>query len=382
MPVRTVADPATIAATRILLSQIGITPADMLTDTGSVPTFGEAIPETPHHPHPRHPAHLQHPPALARKHLAHRRLDEISTAELDHRARHVQANIRTNRATRNGASARQHFISAARCLYRYAEDNNWIHPTAYPARNLTIPVRPASQRQAIPSPKLAEIYHITSITGDDRELDTLLLRLHIETACRRSGALNLRPCDLDPHNCLILLREKNGIDRWQPVSPTLMAHLQHHARQRHSPSEGQLLRYHNGKPITRRRYDHLWHRIGTHLPWVAAQHITTHWLRHTTLTWVERAYGYATARAYAGHHTRTHGTTATYVKADLYEIATALATPENHTATPLTPPATRSILTKTTTAQQHKPKLEASPGYVLRFSDVNVPPLNTFRRQQ
>ncbi|WP_433716659.1 tyrosine-type recombinase/integrase [Nocardia sp. CA-084685] len=126
----------------------------------------------------------------------------------------------------------------------------------------------------------------------------------METACRRNGALHLRPCDLDPHHCLIRLREKEGIDRWQPVSPTLMRHLLHHAEQRHSPPDGQLLRYRNGKPITARRYDHLWTRIGEHLPWVATQHITSHWLRHTTLTWVEHTFGYATARTYAGHHTR------------------------------------------------------------------------------
>jgi hypothetical protein len=28
---------------------------------------------------------------------------------------------------------------------------------------------------------------------------------------------------------------------------------------------------------------------------------SAHWLRHTTLTWVERNFGYAVARAYAGH---------------------------------------------------------------------------------
>jgi hypothetical protein len=42
------------------------------------------------------------------------------------------------------------------------------------------------------------------------------------------------------------------------------------------------------------RYDHLWTCIGRHLPWVATQQISTHWLRHTTLTWVERNFGYAT----------------------------------------------------------------------------------------
>jgi hypothetical protein len=59
----------------------------------------------------------------------------------------------------------------------------------------------------------------------------------------------------------------------------------------------------------------------------SAQQISTHWLRHTTLTWVERNFGYAVARAYAGHTGTTDGgTTSTYIRADLHEIAVALAT--------------------------------------------------------
>jgi integrase/recombinase XerC len=104
-----------------------------------------------------------------------------------------------------------------------------------------------------------------------------------------------------PDQCLILLREKGNTVRWQPVSPTLMAHLRRHAEQRHAPVNGLLLRYHDGRPITYRRYDHLWTRIGTHLSWAATQQISTHWRRRTTLTWVERNFGYAVARAYAGH---------------------------------------------------------------------------------
>ncbi|WP_433716813.1 hypothetical protein ACQP2U_33405 [Nocardia sp. CA-084685] len=73
--------------------------------------------------------------------------------------------------TRNGTSAREHFISTARCLYRYAEDNNWIHPTRNPARHLAIPTRPPSHRQAISSPLLAQICQVASLTGNDRELD-------------------------------------------------------------------------------------------------------------------------------------------------------------------------------------------------------------------
>ncbi len=175
--------------------------------------------------------------------------------------------------------------------------------------------------------RLAEINHVAATTGNDPALDSLLLRLHTETACRRGGALGLRPADLDPDQCLILLREKGGTVRWQPVSPILMSHLQLHARDRPAPPTGQLLRYRNGQPITSRRYDHLWQRIGQHLPWVAVQQISTHWLRHTTLTWVERTFGYGVARAYAGHTNSGNdtGTTTTYIRASIQEVAAALA---------------------------------------------------------
>jgi integrase len=127
-------------------------------------------------------------------------------------------------------------------------------------------------------------------------------------------------------------REKRR-HRWQPASPTLITALQdHHARRGDSDLAAQLLRYRDGTPITTRRYDHLWHRLGQHLPWVAAQHISTHWLRHTTLTWIERHYGYAIAHAYAGHHDRTDSATPTYLHADIHDLATTWAglTGESH----------------------------------------------------
>ena len=65
-----------------------------------------------------------------------------------------------------------------------------------------------------------------------------------------------------------------------------MARLVEHGQERHAPPGGQLLRYRNGRPITSRRYDGLWARIGRVLPWVRTQQISTHWIRHTTLTWV------------------------------------------------------------------------------------------------
>ena len=218
-------------------------------------------------------------------------------------------------------------MAALRCLYRRAVEDGLISEADAPARKVAKPRRLPSTRRAVPETRLAEINQIAATTGDDPEPDTLLLRLHTETACRRGGALALRPADLDPDQCLILLREKGETVRWQPVSPTLMARLVRHGQERPAPDGGRLLRYADGQPITSRRYDHLWTRIGRHLPWVRTQQISTHWIRHTTLTWVERNFGYAVARAYAGHTDggSDGGATSTYVRASLSEVAAALA---------------------------------------------------------
>jgi hypothetical protein len=68
-------------------------------------------------------------------------------------------------------------------------------------------------------------------------------------------------------------------------------------------------------------------QIGRNLPWVATQGVSTHWIRHTILTWVEQNFDYAVARAYAGHTDSGSetGATATYVRASLPEVAAALA---------------------------------------------------------
>jgi integrase/recombinase XerC len=107
----------------------------------------------------------------------------------------------------------------------------------------------------------------------------------------------------------------------------MTALVAHYDQRGNGTVEGQLLRYRDGRCVGRRRYDYLWQRIGEPLAWVAVQQISAHWLRHTTLTWIERHYSYAIARAFAGHADGTHeaGATVTYVKATLQEVAQALA---------------------------------------------------------
>jgi integrase len=321
---------ADLEAARLLLARMGITPEQLLVaaspERKDMPTFRSYVAQV-----------SESVPAATRRaydtywrrivdEWGDRQINEPTPLEIERLCTQQKHQIVTRRNSRGGRSAAEHLISALRCLYRHAVADKLIPETDNPAVRVPKPRRQPSTRRAIPETRLAEILSITSTTGNDSELDTLVLRLHIETACRRGGALALRPCDLDTEQSLVMLREKGDTTRWQPVSPTLLRHMLAHADARDAQPRAPLLRYRNGNPITARRYDYLWSRIRHHLPWAAAQQVSTHWLRHTTLTWVERRFGYAVARAYAGHaDSSSAGTTATYIRADVHEVAAALA---------------------------------------------------------
>jgi site-specific recombinase XerD len=320
---------ADLDAARLLLARLGITPEQLLAagpaGARPMPTFREyialvsaAVPDRTRRAYATYWRRIEDT-------WGDRRIDEPTPLDIKQLCEQTKRHVITRRNSRGGRCATEHLIAALRCLYRHAAADGLITDADNPALRVHKPRRLPSNRRAIPHRRLAEIIHTGATTGNDPELDTLLLRLHTETACRRGGALGLRPCDLDIEQCLILLHEKGGTTRWQPISPTLMHSLIHHHEQRGACLTEQLLRYRNRRPITARRYDHLWARIGKYLPWVATQQVSIHWLRHTTLTWVERHYGYAVARAYAGHTSKNDaGATSTYITADLHEVATAL----------------------------------------------------------
>src|SRR6476469_9275493 len=228
----------------LVLERMGLTPADLLAApaaTPAAPTFAEYIPVVS---------------ALVsggcRKaygsywnrvtgQWGSRGIDEPTPSEIRQLVQHVRANVVPRRNSRGGRSAAEQLIAALRCLYKHAEEDGLINPADKPARKVEKPRRLPSTRRTVAGTRLAEINHAAATTGDDPELDTLLLRLHTETACRRGGALALRPQDLDPEQCLILLREKGETVRWQPVSPTLMAALLGHAGDAKGPPDGHCL---------------------------------------------------------------------------------------------------------------------------------------------
>ncbi|MCU1680186.1 MAG: integrase [Amycolatopsis sp.] len=320
---------ADIEAARLLLTRLGISPEQLLQasrDSETLPTIRDYIARVAD----------AVPPGTRRVYDTYwrriidvwgdRRIDEPTPLEIKQLAEHVKLQVVVRKNSRGGRSAAEHLIAALRCMYRHAVADGLLADGDNPATRVAKPRRLASTRRALPDARLAEVNETAGATGNDPELDLLLLRLHTETACRRGGALALRPNDLDIEQCLIFLHEKGETVRWQPVSPTLMRHLVAHGQERGAHPGDQLLRYRNGRPISARRYDYLWQRLAKNLPWVARQGISTHWLRHTTLTWVERNFGYAVARAYAGHNGKSDtGTTSTYVRADVQEVAAALA---------------------------------------------------------
>ena len=192
---------AVVDAAMLVLERMGLTPADLLAAPAArpaAPTFAEYIPVVS---------------ALVSdgcrraygsywnrvvEQWGSRRIDEPTPSEIRQLVQHVRANVVPRRNSRGGRSAAEHLIAALRCLYKHAEEDGLIDPADNPARKVDKPRRLPSTRRAVADKRLAEINHAAATTGDDPELDTLLLRLHTETACRRGGALALRPQDLDP----------------------------------------------------------------------------------------------------------------------------------------------------------------------------------------
>ncbi|HZM82547.1 MAG TPA: site-specific integrase [Candidatus Limnocylindrales bacterium] len=321
------ADPATIAAARQLLDQLGITTADLETvlDIGSAPPLAQYVAR----------ARLVAGPGAGRTYGTYwdrmavlwgeRLMTDIAATDIEFLKHQMTSTARSQRNSRHGRHAGEHAVAAARALFNLAIADGIIAAGDSPAHRVAKPRRLPNTRRALTAAELEQINQVARSSGNDAILDALLLRLHTETACRRGGALDLTLGDLDAPRCLVRLNEKGGTMRWQPISLDLACALTDHARARGARQhEDTLLRYRDGRALTKRRYDNLWHRIGAQLSWVAAQGISTHWLRHTTLTWVERHFGYGVARAYAGHTDSTGPATTTYIKADLHAVATAL----------------------------------------------------------
>jgi hypothetical protein len=178
------------AAALVLLERMGLTPADLAAvpqDRKPVPTFAEYVP-------------VVSAAVSAGTRRAYgsywnrvvdqwgtRRLDEPTPSEIRQLMGYVKTHVVARRNARGGRSAEEHLVAALRCLYRRAVDDGLIAEASNPAQKVAKPRRLPTTRRALPDTRLAEINEIAATTGDDPELDTLILRPHTETACFSTG---------------------------------------------------------------------------------------------------------------------------------------------------------------------------------------------------
>lgn len=228
----------------------------------------------------------------------------------------------------NGHHAYNRALDALATVIRYAQRQGLIDRSPL----LEIPRKRLSEtdRHGLSPEQVDEILRSALSGGNDPQLDYLMLLTIVETACRAGGILNLQLGDIDLERQTIRFHEKGGKSRKQPVSRELAETLIEFATKRGSSAKSDpVFRFHpqghgKGRAVTARRFERLWERIGEDLKWVAEKQISNHWLRHTTLTWVERATASPSVTSkFAGHG--PENVTATYTSARLAEVAGAFA---------------------------------------------------------
>lgn len=204
----------------------------------------------------------------------------------------------------DGTGAVRGFTSSAR--FWYGQAVRLGHRNDNPAQLLTMPARRRRVRRALTESELRDVYRVVASGGTDPILDMLILDFHRETAARMGGALQLRTSDLNLNRGSVLLREKYGHEREVPASRELLYRIAEHTASRStSEPDAEAFRYRNGSALTRRRYNSIFKRVQTQLPWAKRLGVSIHWLRHTTLTDISNASGSRVAAAYAGHSERS-----------------------------------------------------------------------------
>jgi site-specific recombinase XerD len=227
-------------------------------------------------------------------------------------AKHKKTNARRvsrglPRLEYTGGTSYNSALDALSAVLTYAVENGYTAANFVPS--LVRACRQESKRQALTQQELEEVIQVAASGGSDPVLDYLLLWTLSETAARRGGLINLLLGDLvrEGERCYLVLYEKRSKKREQPISEELAEALSAFATERGSVKVDEpVFRYLSksqgrGAALTARHFDTLWERVRRELPWAERKGVSAHWIRHTTLTWVERAFGPAVAKAYAGH---------------------------------------------------------------------------------
>ena len=126
-----------------------------------------------------------------------RRLDEPDEADVLGLMEALRRNALVRRTSTGGNGA----------VYRWAVTDQILTARQNPMERVRKPRKGKSRSHAI-TPELYARIWTAATTGNDPELDALLLRFHLETGARTGGALALRLADLNVEEYLVRLRRQ------------------------------------------------------------------------------------------------------------------------------------------------------------------------------
>lgn len=238
-----------------------------------------------------------------------RLLDSLTVAEIEKVAAEHRRRAATRANSKGGHGAEANFIAALRFLYQNAETDGLIRSDGNPAVKARRTSQAAGPARPLSLDQIGDLGRAASTTGDDTELDALILRLHIETACRRSSVLTLGIEDLERDDCLVRLHERGSAIRWQPISPALMHRLLDHVRNRGGRNVTErVLRYRDGTPVALARYQYLVRRFRDELAWADELQVNMDWIGRTTEEFVKNQFGRSAANLFKRGHRHLDGT--------------------------------------------------------------------------
>ena len=243
----------------------------------------------------------------------------VSAADVAGWAFRSGTEARADPKARHGVGAQEAMILATRAAFARAINAGFIRHN--PATQVALPDRPPSRRTALSADQLEQVQLTLLTHSRDPELDNLVFGFLRETGCRRQGAIRLSQEDLAPATRAVRLIEKYAKQRWVPVSAHLVDRLLCHTSRRHHGCTIVLHRR-DGGHLNNQWFEGFARRI-RHLAWAAELGVSAHWIRHTTITDIERIAGVRVAAAYAGHADGNFGVTGTYTKASPDELQLA-----------------------------------------------------------
>ena len=198
------------------------------------------------------------------------------------------------------------------------------------------PSRDSKERRPLKHFELVEVHHYTATSGNDPELDTLIIDLGIATGVRSEGVSLLTMSSLHLETQMIDIFDKGKKRTPMPVSRDLLERLFAHARERGGPAcdptslhyipDSKVLytrRANTTAPVTGRRIDGIIGRWQKELSWARDEQLVFHHLRHTVGAHLEMNYGPQFKRRYLRHKEKT--VTDGYGKCSMDSFARAMS---------------------------------------------------------